>query len=152
MRTLNPRLFIIQFVVSLLFWLGFKQLYFLFDFNLVEFISTMGTARFSALTTDNYAIGERLKNLHWIKVVLSYTAILITYIINAYINHKTHASWLYSFAIALLLVVFQLLNVLDLPTHWFLFAGIKFSILFPIVLCLGVSSAFFYRWLGKLSK
>lgn len=152
MKTFKPILFFSQFFVALLFWLGFKQLYFFFDLNLVEFIATMGVDRFSALTTDNFAIGERLSVLLWVKVILSYSAVFVTYIINSYINYKNGDSWLNSFVIALVLVVLQLFNLLDLPTHWFLSLGVKFRLIAPVAVCLGLSSIIYYRWISKIEK
>lgn len=144
MKNFNIKIFAIQFVASVLLFLGIQQFYVLTELDLIELIHSMGKNNFAFLVrkSDESGISEKLKHLATMKTILSFVGIVLAYILCSVINHKRNYDWKMSVIIVVLcFLVFQF-RLINLPINFITtknlalayFVPATFSILISFVL------------------
>lgn len=144
MKNFNIKIFAIQFVASVLLFLGIQQFYVLTELDLIELIHSMGKNNFAFLVrkSDEFGISEKLKHLATMKTILSFVGIVLAYILCSVINHKRNYDWKMSVIIVVLcFLVFQF-RLINLPINFITtknlalayFVPATFSILISFVL------------------
>lgn len=146
MKNFNIKIFAIQFVASVLLFLGIQQFYVLTELDLIELIHSMGKDNFAFLVrkSDEFGISEKLKHLATMKTILSFVGIVLAYILCSVINHKRNYDWKMSVIIVVLcFLVFQF-RLINLPINFITTKNLALAYFVPATFSILISFVLFF--------
>lgn len=149
----NYKNILYQFLAGLGLMVGFKQLFFLGNIELLELISSMGKESFAyfANKSDRFGISNALQKLIVIKIVLGFVAIGINYVILFLLAFKKRLNWNISFAITIILIAVHYFNWIELSPLSLGSLNLIVAYTIPVVLTF-VASFIFYMLAFRTSS
>lgn len=146
MKNFNFKIFAIQLVASILLFLGIQQFYVLAELDLIELIHSIGKENFSYYVqkSDQFGISNKLKHLSTIKMILSFVAIVLSYIICSVINHKKQLDWKMALFVVISCFVVYQFKIINLPIHYISTKNLAIAYFVPASIAVFISFFLYY--------
>ena len=146
MKNFNLKILAIQLVASILLFLGIQQFYVLAELDLIELIHSIGKENFSYYVqkSDQFGISNKLKHLSTIKMILSFVAIVLSYIICSVINHKKQLDWKMALFVVISCFAVYQFKIINLPIHYISTKNLAIAYFVPASIAVFISFFLYY--------